>query len=90
MHFKNPLRQTKIYSLYNSINFSIKKVKTTFNKKALEKAIKQIKSAMVLINDWAAGDLTEDCYWRFVPAIYFESEITRYYRFVFPPSLGPK
>ena len=30
---------------------------------------------MDLINDWAGGDLSEDCGWRFVPAICFECEI---------------
>ena len=50
-------------------------VKTNFHKQSLSKAIKQIKGTMELIDDWVAGDLTEECGWRFVPAICFESEI---------------
>ena len=33
---------------------------------------------MDLINDWAGGDLSEDCGWRFVPAICFECEIPNF------------
>ena len=50
-------------------------MKTNFHQQSLSKAIKQIKGTMKLLNDWVAGDLTEECGWRFVPAICFESEI---------------
>ena len=50
-------------------------VKTNFHKQSFSKALKQIKGTMELLNDWIAGDLTEQCGWRFVPAICFESKI---------------
>ena len=52
-------------------------VKTNFHKQSLSKAIKQIKGTMELLNDWVAGDLTEECGWRFVPAICFEGKISK-------------
>ena len=30
---------------------------------------------MELINEWVGGDLREECGWRYIPAICFESEI---------------
>ena len=50
-------------------------IKTTYHKEALKKSIKQIKGAMELINEWVGGDLTEECGWRYIPAICFETEI---------------
>ena len=52
-------------------------VKTNFHKQSLSKAKKQIKGTMELLNDWVAGDLTEECGWRFVPAICFEGKIPK-------------
>ena len=51
-------------------------VKTNFNKEALKKAVKQILGSMKIIDEWVGGDLTEECGWRYFPAICFESEIT--------------
>ena len=51
-------------------------VKMNFNKEALKKAVKQILGSMKIIDDWVGGDLTEECGWRYIPAICFESEIT--------------
>ena len=42
----------------------------------MRKAISQIEDAKNLISDWAGGDLTECCGWRFVPAIYIEEELS--------------
>ena len=50
-------------------------VKTTFHMEALKKSLKQIKGTMDLFNEWVGGDLTEDCGWKFVPAICFENQI---------------
>ena len=50
-------------------------VKTNFNLTSLKKAMKQIKNAIDLINDWLGGDLKEGYGWRFIPAACFESEI---------------
>ena len=51
-------------------------VKATMNHNSLRKAISQIEDAKNLISDWAGGDLTECCGWRFVPAIYIEEELS--------------
>jgi len=51
-------------------------VKMNFNKEALKKALKQILGSMKIIDEWVGGDLTEECCWRYIPAICFESEIT--------------
>ena len=50
-------------------------VKTNFNMTSLKKAMKQIKNAIELINDWLGGDLKEGYGWRFIPVVCFESEI---------------
>ena len=50
-------------------------VKTNFNLPSLKKAMKQIATAIDLINDWLGGDLKEGYGWRFIPAACFESEI---------------
>ena len=50
-------------------------VKMNFNIEALKKAVKQIKGSMTIIDEWVGGDLTEECGWRYIPAVCFESEI---------------
>ena len=53
-------------------------VKMNFNKEALKKALKQIQGSMEFIDEWVAGDLTEECGWRYIPALCFESEISNF------------
>ena len=50
-------------------------VKLNFSRGALEKALKQIKGSMEIIDEWVGGDLTEECGWRYIPAVCFENEI---------------
>ena len=50
-------------------------VKTTYHQEALKKAFKQVKGAIKLLDEWVGGDLTEECGWRYIPAICFETEI---------------
>jgi len=50
-------------------------VKMNFNIASLKKAVKQVKGAMEIIDEWVGGDLTEECGWRYIPAICFENEI---------------
>ena len=50
-------------------------VKANFNRGALKKALNQIKGSMDIIDEWVGGDLTEECGWRYIPAVCFESEI---------------
>ena len=53
-------------------------VKMNFNKEALKKAVKQILGSMKIIDEWVGGDLTEECGWRYIPAICFENEIAEF------------
>ena len=53
-------------------------VKMNFNRDALKKALKQIKGAMEIIDEWVGGNLTEECGWRYIPAVCFESEIAEF------------
>ena len=50
-------------------------VKATYHKEALKKALKQIRGAVEFIDEWVGGDLTEECGWRYIPAICFDSQI---------------